>query len=75
MEWHKLVIGRRVRAQLPSGVAGGYVEVTGQLLGRDTAKFIEWGRSRESEFRAVVRLDDGTILLVELASIVGRADD
>ncbi len=77
MEWQKLVIGGRVRLDLPSGDAGaGSVEISGQLLGRDHAK-IHRARGAEpaqdfADFRAVV--DDGTLVLSALDSIVGRDD-
>ena len=77
MEWQQLVIGGRVRLNVPSGDAdGGSAEISGQLLGRDHAKFIELGVPRppqdSADFRAVVKLDDGTLVL--WSSIFGRDD-
>src|SRR4051812_48117345 len=75
MDWSRLVIGGRVRLRLPAG-DGRDVEVTGKRLGRDATKFVDMGgigaSPTSNEFRAVVRLDDGTIVLSELPSIVGR---
>ena len=78
MEWQRLVIGGRVRLRLPEGgKSSRAVEVTGQLLGRDHTKFIELGAPRKSgdseDFRAVVRLDDGTGVLAPLDSVIDRA--
>ena len=77
MEWARLAIGGRVRLRLPAGRAGDEpVEVCGRLLGRDRSKFIEFGvDAREqdpNDFRAVVRLDDGTVILAALDSVIGR---
>ena len=68
-EWADLLIGGRVLLRLPSGLGDGQtVALAGHLLGRAS-----W-RVEDAEFKARVRLDDGTVVHAELDSIVERID-
>jgi hypothetical protein len=80
VDWSQLLIGRRVRLRLPSGDAGSaQVELVGKLLGRDQSRFVDLSvavSDRDPDnFRAVVQLADGTIVLAPLDSITGRVDE
>jgi hypothetical protein len=80
VDWSQLLIGGRVRLRLPSGDAGrSEVELVGRLLGRDQSRFVDLSvpaANRDPEnFRALIQLADGTIVLAPLDSITGRVDE
>jgi hypothetical protein len=77
VDWDKVVIGRRARVRLETGLAeGDVVEVAGRVLGRG---------AQEGDWRAIlgdvdpgwarVRLDDDTLVIVHQRNIVEMLDD